>query len=111
MIPRIRTGPRRHRSVESSDSELLDELQSACDAEDPHCVAELLGSGSVTAADATKCLNRTCGNLLLMRMLLEFGADPSVCATTWHMSLSFDVVKLLVEFGHDISINGHWILQ
>lgn len=110
MMPRTGTSHRRHRSV-NSGSEAVDELQSACEAGDLHPVAELLGSGSVTAADATGCLDKTCGHPLLMRMLLESGADPSVCAATRHMSRSLDTVKLLVEFGYDISINGHWILQ
>lgn len=109
-MPRTMTGRRRHRTV-NSDSEPADQLRSACMADDLHRVAQLLGSGSVTAEDATECLDETCGNPLLMRMLLEFGADPSVCATTRLMSRSFEMVKLLVEFCYDISINGHWILQ
>lgn len=110
MMPRIRTGRRSHRPVNSS-SEAADELRPACMAGDLHRVAQLLGSGSVTAEDATECLDETHDNLLLMRMLLEFGADPSACADEWRMCESFDMVKLLVDFGYDIRINGHRILQ
>lgn len=46
-----------------------------------------------------------------MRMLLEHGADPAVCATLRCMKRSIDLVKLLVEFGYDIKINKHYILQ
>jgi hypothetical protein len=98
---------------EEPDSQVRGELRSACKykAEDMQRVAELLDSGSATAADATACLEEACHNLPLMRLLLERGADPAACATECHMGESIELIKLLVEFGHDIKTNGHWILQ
>jgi hypothetical protein len=98
---------------EEPDSEVRGELRSACKykAEDIQRVAELLDSGSVTAADATACLEEAWHNLPLMRLLLEHGANPAACATEYHMGESIELIKLLVEFGHDIKTNGHWILQ
>jgi hypothetical protein len=98
---------------EEPDSEVRGELRSACvyRAEDIQRVAELLDSGSVTAADGTACLEETWHNLPLMRLLLEHGANPAACATEYHMGESIELIKLLVEFGHDIKTNGHWILQ
>jgi hypothetical protein len=93
------------------DSEVRGELRSACDAGDIQRVAELIDSGSITAADATAGLEDTCDNLPLMRLLLENGANPAVCATTRCMGESIELVKLLVEFGCDIKGTGHWVLQ
>lgn len=44
-------------------------------------------------------------------MLLEFGEDPSECATAAYMSETFDLMRLLDEFGNDIKMNGRCILQ
>jgi len=87
------------------------ELRLACKAEDSKRVAELLSDGTITAADATACLEKTWRDLSVTRLLLEHGADPAVCARTYRMSQSFDLIKLLVEFGYDIKINGHCVLQ
>lgn len=94
-----------------SDPELVRGLRSACTANNISRVRELLDDGSITASDATSCLDDAHQDLLLVRMLLEHGADPSGCARVCRISKSFDLVKLLVEFGYDISINGHCILQ
>jgi hypothetical protein len=93
------------------DSACRRELRSACQTNDSQRVGELLRSGIVSAADATACLHDTTESLSLTRMLLEHGADPAAIASTKHMSQSFELVKLLVEFGHDIRVNGHCILQ
>jgi hypothetical protein len=87
------------------------ELSAACSANDGQRLRELLDSGSITRANATACLDMTLAKLPLMRMLLEHGADPAACATPRCMKRSIDLVKLLVEFGYDIKINGHCILQ
>jgi len=94
-----------------SDSAAMRELRLACKAEDSKRVAELLSDGTITAADATACLEKTWRDLSVTRLLLEHGADPAVCARTYRMSQSFDLIKLLVEFGYDIKINGHCVLQ
>lgn len=93
------------------DSELVRELRTACKADDSQRVTELLNNGSIIATDATKCLEETWMNLPLTRLLLEHGAEPAACATTFRMSHSFELVELLVEFGYDIKSNGHCILQ
>lgn len=93
------------------DSDATRELRSACKAEDVDRVRELFDNGTVAAVNATLCLKETLENLPLMRLLLEHGADPSVCARICYMKRSFDLIKLLVEFGYDIKINGHCILQ
>lgn len=111
-MPRTKPGHQdRKRPRIEPDSEVVKELRSACKAKDFSRVRGVLNESAVTAADATSCLKETRKNLPLMRLLLEHGADPSVCASTWYMKESFDLVKLLVEFGHDIKINGHCILQ
>jgi hypothetical protein len=99
-----------HQPVEPQ-SAVVRELHLACKAEDSKRVAELLNDSSITAADATGCLEETWRNLQVTRLLLEHGADPAVCARTNRMSESFDLIKLLVEFGYDIKINGHCVLQ
>lgn len=94
-----------------ADDDNVRALAAACSANDSQRLRELLDSGSITRADATECLDMTVGKLSLMRMLLEHGADPAVCATPRCMKRSIDLVKLLVGFGYDIKINGHCILQ
>lgn len=93
------------------ESAAVQELRLACNANDSKRVRGLLDNGSITAAGATACLTETWQDLSLMRLLLEYGADPAVCATTQYMTESFNLIKLLVEFGYDIKINGHCILQ
>jgi hypothetical protein len=93
------------------DSAPVRELRFACKANDSLRVRELLDNSCITAEDATACLEDAHSNLSLMRLLLEHGADPAVFARRHYMSRSFDLVKLLVEFGYDISINGHLVLQ
>lgn len=93
------------------DSAAMHELRLACKANDSNRARELLDDDSITATDATACLEGTHRNLPLMRLLLEHGADPAVCAKTRYMRESFDLIKLLVEFGYDIGINGHYVLQ
>ena len=108
MPRRIR--PENRQSVEPN-SAVRGELRSVCQTNDSQRVGELLQRGIVSATDATACLESTLQHLPLMRMLLEHGADPAHIASTRYMSLSFDLVKLLVEFGYEISANGHCILQ
>ena len=107
--------PRRVRKDSSQsfepDSVVRGELRAACQADDSRRISELLRNGTVSAADATACLGNTTRNLSSMRMLLEHGADPASVASTKYMSRSFKLIKLLVEFGYDISVNGHCILQ
>lgn len=86
----------------------LQELQSACKAKDTLRVSALLRENFVKATDASACLPRAWPHVEAMRLLLEHGADHNVCATVWCMN---GVVKLLVEFGNDIRITGHLILQ
>lgn len=97
--------------LSSVNNDKLRGLRNACSANDSQRLQELLDSGTVTRADANACLEFTKDQLPLMRMLLQHGADPAVCATTRLMKRSIDLVKLLVEFGYDIKINGHDILQ
>lgn len=87
------------------------QLTDACGANDSQRLRQLLDSGSITRADATASLDSTLAKLPLMRMLLEHGADPAACAIPQFMKRSIDLVKLLVDFGYDIKINGHCILQ
>lgn len=87
------------------------QLQFACRAKDYNHIRQLLDNSSATAADATACLQDSYKDLSLVRVLLEHGADPAVCAQTSYMRDSMELVKLLVEFGYDISTNGHCILQ
>ena len=101
---------RSHQPIEL-DSAAVDELRLACKAKDPKRVRELLDNGSITAEDATACLEETWRDLPLMRLLLEHGADPAACASRYYIRQSFDLIKLLAEFGLDISINGHLVLQ
>lgn len=99
-----------HKPVDPA-SAAVHELRLACEANDSRRVRELLENDSITATDATACLESTHRNLPLMRLLLEHGADPAVCAKARYMRDSFDLIKLLVEFGYDIGMNGHFVLQ
>jgi hypothetical protein len=108
---RTKPGAKTERRKREPDSEVRSELRSACKADDIQRVAQLLNSGSTTAADVTACLDDSHRNLSTMRLLLEHGADPATYATTRCMGESIELIKLLVEFGHEIKINGHWILQ
>jgi hypothetical protein len=110
-MARTKRGAKDDRVEREPDSEVRSDLRSACKANDVQRVAELLNGNSVTAADATECLDETTQHLPLMRLLLEHGADPAACATTRCMGESIELVKLLVEFGYDIKKNGHWVLQ
>lgn len=90
---------------------IREQLRSACQLKDYNLVRQLLDNPSATAADATACLQDSYKDLSLVRILLEHGADPAVCAQIRYMRGSIELVKLLVEFGYDVSINGHCILQ
>lgn len=102
---------KKYRKLYTPDSAAVRELRLACKANDSQRVRKLLDDGSTSAADATACLTETRENLSLMRLLLEHGGDPAACAGTYYMAQSFDLIKLLVEFGYDIAINGHNVLQ
>jgi hypothetical protein len=95
----------------SANDDEIRELSAACSANDSQRLRGLLDSGSITRANATGCLDSTLSRLPLIRMLLDYGADPAACATSRCMKRSIDLVKLLVESGYDIKINGHCILQ
>jgi ankyrin repeat protein len=110
-MARTKPGAKMNAVKREPDSEVRRELRSACKADNIQRVAELLGNGAITAADATACLEETWQNLPLMRLLLEHGADPATCATTRCMRKSIELIKLLVEFGCDITGTGHWVLQ
>jgi hypothetical protein len=103
-MARIKHGIVMKRRKSTPESDVRSELRSACKADDVQRVAELVDNGSITAADATACIEETTENL-------EHGADPAACATTWYMLESIELIKLIVEFGYDIRVNGHWILQ
>jgi hypothetical protein len=93
-------------------SEVVRALRKVCEEDDSRRVVDLLAGGSVTAADATACLKRSWRlEVPVIRLLLEHGADPAACGTTRYMQTSLELMKLLVEFGYDIKINGHWVLQ
>ena len=102
---------KKYRKLYEPDSAAVRELRLACKANDSERVRKLLDDGFTSAADATACLTETRENLSLMRLLLMRGADPAACAGTYYMAQSFDLIKLLVEFGYDIAINGHNVLQ
>ena len=99
------------RGEEESYAMHVQELQSACKAKDTLHVGALLSGSSVKATDASACLPMAWPNVEVMRLLLEHGADPNVCATVWYMKKSIEVVRLLVEFGLDIRATGYLILQ
>ena len=102
---------KKYRKLYTPDSAAVRELRLACKANDSKRVRELLDDDSITAEIATACLEAAHPNLSLMRLLLDHGADPAVCAETHYMGESFDLIKLLVEFGYDMGINGHCVLQ
>jgi aconitase A len=110
-MARVKHGIVMKRRESTPEPGVRSELRSACKADDVQRVAELLNGNSVTVADASECVEETTQNLPLMRLLLEHGADPAACATTRCMGESIELIKLLVEFGHDIKTNGHWVLQ
>ena len=85
------------------------ELERACKENDIARVHELFTTRALDQNDATTCTFRI-SDLSLMRCLLEHGAD-----LRWYVEKnappSLDMVKLFVEFGYDVKVEGHKILQ
>jgi hypothetical protein len=91
---------------------LVRELVSACDADDLPRIRHLLTTTSLEKAHATDVLKNTY-SLPVTRCLLEQGADadykPTWRPETNHESL--ERLKLFAEFGYDVKLKGHLILQ
>ena len=85
------------------------ELERACKENDIARVHELFATRALDQNDATACTFRV-SDLSLMRCLLEHGAD-----LRWYLKKnappSLDMIKLFVEFGYDVKVEGHKILQ
>jgi hypothetical protein len=89
------------------------ELVSACNADDLPRIRQLLTTTSLESADATRAVRYHSLSLSVTRCLLEHGADadysPPWQPETDHESL--ERLKLFAEFGYDVKLKGHLILQ
>jgi hypothetical protein len=99
-----RSRPAVHRRLPSHSG-----LERACEANDIRRVREICANESLDGDYATRCILGV-KSLDMMRCLLEQGAEAS---TYMHRSTpkSLAVVKLCVEFGYDVKVEGHKILQ
>jgi hypothetical protein len=85
------------------------ELERACKENEIARVHELFAIRALDQNDATACTFRV-SDLSLMRCLLEHGADLRRYLEK-NAPPSLDMVKLCVEFGYDVKVEGHKILQ
>lgn len=74
-------------------------------------VRELFETTPLGADDAAKYLSWASPDIVMMRFLLERGADAHSFSIRLAHRGSLDVVKLLAEFGFDVKSKGHIILQ
>jgi hypothetical protein len=91
---------------------LVRELASACNADDLPRIRHLLTTTSLEGADATEALRKSL-SLPVTRCLLEHGADANY-DPPWRPETdpeSLDRLKLFAEFGYDVKLKGHLILQ
>lgn len=91
------------------------ELDDACLTGDVSRVRQLFVDGDLDASDATDTLRSSEGfPLATIRCLLELGADVDQFVP-WAASdgeiQSLEAMELLVEFGYDVKLRGHLILQ
>lgn len=87
----------------------LRELRSACEANDIARVRELYTIPPYSAI-VDQCIEDSTPNVALLRCVLEDGASPESYATEYSIN-SKDTLELMAEFGHDITLRGHLILQ
>ena len=87
----------------------LRELRSACESNDIARVRELYTKPPYDAI-VGQCIYDSTPNIALLRCVLEDGASPDSYATKYSIN-STDTLELLAEFGHDITLRGHLILQ
>ena len=85
------------------------ELEQACAANNIPRVREIFAVESLDKDYASK-YSLDVESLDMMRCLLELGADI-LAYTNRRPPGSLDRVKLLVEFGYDVKVEGHKILQ
>jgi hypothetical protein len=84
-------------------------LRSACEAKDVARVKSLYSKSPYNNI-LDECLEDSTPNVALLRCLLEDGASPDLYAQKGYIT-SNDTLKLLADYGHDIKLQGHLILQ
>lgn len=97
------------------EEQALQKMRSACEANDDARVRELYPQpphDTNTRYFIYSCIEESTPNVALLRYVLENmdGARPEKYATEQFIN-SVETLELLKEFGHDVSVNGHLILQ
>lgn len=98
-----------HTEEEWIKEQALQELRSACEANDITRVRALYSKPPYNAI-IDQCIEDSTPNTALLRCVLEDGANPNLYATKNYIN-SKDTLELMAEFGHDIKLRGHLILQ
>jgi hypothetical protein len=100
-----------HAGEETPYDRAKQELVMAALAYDNVRVRELFETTPLDADDATEYLEWASPDLVMMRFLLERGANADSFSIRHAHHGSLDVLKLLAEFGFDVKSKGHIILQ
>lgn len=98
------------RTVVPSREEARQQLQSACRQRNLAHIRQLFSTTLLGGDDATQALADAIPHQELTRFLLEQRADPN-SLTRLSAIRSLDIIKLLVEFGYDLALTGHLVLQ
>lgn len=94
---------------ELSAEQALQTLRTACEANNNTLVRNLYTKPPYNRI-INECLEDSTPNVTLLRCLLEDGNSAEEFARKEIMN-STDTLELLAEFGHDISLKGHLIIQ
>ena len=92
------------------NEELRRTLFSAIKHDNVDRVSQLLATSSLQAGDATEALKRALTSTAVMRCLLLHGADAKAYDQIENVR-SAEILRLLVEFGYEIKLTGHLIIQ
>jgi hypothetical protein len=92
------------------NEDLRQTLFSAVEENNVQRVSQLFATTSLQADDATRALGHASTRPAVLRCLLMHGADPKAFGRIERVR-SAEVLRLLVEFGYDIRLTGHLIIQ
>lgn len=91
------------------DESALQEMRAARSTGDISQIRHLFAAGRLTAGDASDVLQSSLRNPVLLRLLLEHGADPD--GLNINQANCGESLRILAEFGYDVKSHGHLVLQ